>query len=888
MVSMLSGCQDDNEEVYREPSEGLVFASNGDGTCLVVGIGSFVGEELVIPDTSPDGDIVIAIADEAFHRDANGTDNGYAAQYNVKSVFLPKTVVSIGEFAFGYLSKLETIVFNDGLQSIGYGAFYGCRDVKRLELPESLIEIGRSAFTSLENITELVIPKNVTTLGGDAFSWCKALEKVTIDGNITTTGSVFSGCEAIESITINGKIDEFPPYSNFLSMNIENLMLKHDFKYYVIWDIYHDDDTASVKFNLGLFNEIPENMLYVGRITEENRALIYCTYFGQESMRLNSKEISLPIKNTLEGFFGSDYYYGAFEFEPSGTGTIWYYDLWEEEAYIKFMDFTYTYDESTRTFSVDNRDANLSIMKFDKYIWLNGEITDFDGSTETIYNTLYERDVRWKPRETSYRYDSSISTSDVSMSQTNIGPIRDEQTAIDAFSAILSDIPSDKKDSGDTLDDLARFWETALAAGSQKSVEGRVIEIDVNSINEMLSMSESISAQFGNQISNQDIELLRETRVNLMLTSDVRSDITITADGGLSNLDFDNVKVATPFAAVSLNKDSFTGDEEIALRNLAIEILEPGFNILRFWGIAALIALAALFIIKGIRKKLPIWLLPSIGVAVIAANVATFILFAPQPIEHDTGEEGVEVILNNAEAVMLSLPVGEDANPDYLVIIDAEGQPSGKYNVLTNTIDARISESGVYVVTDNRVSFSDIQTKSALMQESIEQLASRGIMPGLREDSFGPDDPITRAEYVSVILQTLSLLDPTIESAFDDVKRSDWFYSVAASGQKHGVISGYPDNTFRGAVELPKDQMVVAASNTLVSQMRYKTPRNVSDIIARYSDSDELAAWTWDGVALATRSGIMIFREDAKFNPADAMTRGDAAIILYRLFMKIW
>jgi hypothetical protein len=82
--------------------------------------------------------------------------------------------------------------------------------------------------------------------------------------------------------------------------------------------------------------------------------------------------------------------------------------------------------------------------------------------------------------------------------------------------------------------------------------------------------------------------------------------------------------------------------------------------------------------------------------------------------------------------------------------------------------------------------------------------------------------------------------------------------------------------------------MIVASSNTLVSQMRYKIPADIENLLERYIDRPELAAWSLDGIALATQANVLIYRTDSRFAPAYPMTRGDAAIILNRIFMKVW
>lgn len=76
----------------------LEFQSLGDGTCLVMGIGSYRGSELIIPDENPEGDKVIGIGSRAFEGCGK-----------LVSIEIPESVVSIGTGAFRGCSSLVLI-----------------------------------------------------------------------------------------------------------------------------------------------------------------------------------------------------------------------------------------------------------------------------------------------------------------------------------------------------------------------------------------------------------------------------------------------------------------------------------------------------------------------------------------------------------------------------------------------------------------------------------------------------------------------------------------------------------------------------------------------------------------------------------------------------------
>ena len=92
-----SGTSGDNE---IEPSIGLEFVSNGDGTCYVSGIGSCTETDIVIPLISPDGDSVTSIGRDAFYGCTSLT-----------SITIPYSVTSIGDYAFSYCSSLAIVYY---------------------------------------------------------------------------------------------------------------------------------------------------------------------------------------------------------------------------------------------------------------------------------------------------------------------------------------------------------------------------------------------------------------------------------------------------------------------------------------------------------------------------------------------------------------------------------------------------------------------------------------------------------------------------------------------------------------------------------------------------------------------------------------------------------
>lgn len=118
-----------------------------------------------------------------------------ASSVVVPSVLDGSTVVRIGENAFNRKRQLEEVVVEEGVTSIGEGAFYICPALKKLILPKTLNVIERSAFNYCTSLEEVEIPENVSSLGVRAFFDCRKLKKIVVGNQVKFIGrEAFDNC----------------------------------------------------------------------------------------------------------------------------------------------------------------------------------------------------------------------------------------------------------------------------------------------------------------------------------------------------------------------------------------------------------------------------------------------------------------------------------------------------------------------------------------------------------------------------------------------------------------------------------------------------------------------------------------------------------------------
>lgn len=100
------------------------------------------------------------------------------AEKDIQYVYLPDSVISIGNYAFYRCGRLEEITLPDRVAFIGDYAFYDCYSLRSPVLPENLVMIGNFAFSWYDGVDgespdyeTLRIPAGVVYIGPDQQSF---------------------------------------------------------------------------------------------------------------------------------------------------------------------------------------------------------------------------------------------------------------------------------------------------------------------------------------------------------------------------------------------------------------------------------------------------------------------------------------------------------------------------------------------------------------------------------------------------------------------------------------------------------------------------------------------------------------------------------------------
>jgi len=103
--------------------------------------------------------------------------------------------------------KIQKIVIEYGVTTIGDWAFYDCRSLTSIAIPESVTSIGCGTFQDCVGLTSVTIPESMTSIGDQAFSDCVGLKSMVIPDGVTSLGRcIFFNCQYLTSVTIPNSV----------------------------------------------------------------------------------------------------------------------------------------------------------------------------------------------------------------------------------------------------------------------------------------------------------------------------------------------------------------------------------------------------------------------------------------------------------------------------------------------------------------------------------------------------------------------------------------------------------------------------------------------------------------------------------------------------------
>ena len=169
------------------------------------------------------------------------------------------------------------------------------------------------------------------------------------------------------------------------------------------------------------------------------------------------------------------------------------------------------------------------------------------------------------------------------------------------------------------------------------------------------------------------------------------------------------------------------------------------------------------------------------------------------------------------------------------------------------------------------VKLTDINTHWAAT--TVDTFVKLGVVTGYADGSFHPNASITRAEFATLIAKVFDL-SSSQGSAMSDVS-GHWAEASIRSLQGKGVLSGYPDGTFKPNQEIKRSEMIAIISRIMDLTNVLTTESTV------FTDLEQ--TWNKEQLLQAAAAGIITGDGKGEFHPTNSASRAEALTIVLRV-----
>lgn len=180
------------------------------------------------------------------------------------------------------------------------------------------------------------------------------------------------------------------------------------------------------------------------------------------------------------------------------------------------------------------------------------------------------------------------------------------------------------------------------------------------------------------------------------------------------------------------------------------------------------------------------------------------------------------------------------------------------------------------------MNFIDVQP-SDWFYKMVETSFQQGFMSGVSETEFEPYTPASRGMITTILYSFAGKPDDIGENLFEDVSSTDYFASPISWAKNQGIVLGVSETEFHPNDAITREQLATILYNYHKITTN-NTPSTTNS--STFTDSDRIEIWAVDGVNWCQDQGLMTGRDDGSFDPQATATRAEIATILSQYYSK--
>ena len=203
-------------------------------------------------------------------------------------------------------------------------------------------------------------------------------------------------------------------------------------------------------------------------------------------------------------------------------------------------------------------------------------------------------------------------------------------------------------------------------------------------------------------------------------------------------------------------------------------------------------------------------------------------------------------------------------------------------------LSLNFSHASAYVIVFDEESdapaYTDVR-EGNWFYDSVIYVYGHGLMTGLNDTTFGPGEPLVRAQLAVILYRLSGSPEVTYEDIFPDVPDGQWYTDAVIWAQEKGIVTGYLDTgTFKPGKEINR-QEITTMMYRYAKYQGYSLEGGAD--YSSYPDAANVQEFAKDSMSWAVGNGIVTGKENpTRLDPLGNTARAECAAIIMRFVEK--
>ena len=202
--------------------------------------------------------------------------------------------------------------------------------------------------------------------------------------------------------------------------------------------------------------------------------------------------------------------------------------------------------------------------------------------------------------------------------------------------------------------------------------------------------------------------------------------------------------------------------------------------------------------------------------------------------------------------------------------------------VPADTTDTTVVPEGGDEADNAEIPFEDVKENS-WFKDAVAFVYNNGLMKGVDKKNFAPNGDTTRAMIVAIVYRLEGEPAVSGNTIFQDVKAGSWYEKAVIWAEENGIISGIDETSFAPNDRITREQM--AAILYRYAKFKNRDASQTTDLSA-FHDSKEVSPYAEEAMQWAVGEGYISGIDNTTLAVKKNAVRAQAAAILQRFCEK--